>query len=63
MHNQDIDVLLTHGEDKPKSMTEEFLQNQQTTLANFKLVIEDANIYEFEGVNYSDIVPTKSVVL
>jgi hypothetical protein len=37
------------------------LQNQQSTLANFKLGIDEANTYEFEGVTYSRDVPTKSI--
>ena len=48
----DIDQLLADGEEMANSLTKEMKQSTQMSLASFKLGAEEANIYEFEGVQY-----------
>ena len=63
LQEEDLDVLLNRGETRVKALREELLEKQETTLANFHLGIEESNMYEFEGINYSDEVPKKTLLV
>lgn len=48
----DIDRLLDEGEKISNQLTDEARQQVQMSLASFQLGAEEANIYDFEGMNY-----------
>eukprot|EP00906_Rhabdomonas_costata_P016132 RCo023151 len=60
--DEDIDIILQRGESKQQSLSSKLEKNCQMSLLNFSMGIEDANIYEFEGVNYTDQ-PTKTIYI
>ena len=60
--DEDIDILLQRGEAKTSSLTSKMQKGCQMSLANFSMGIEDANMYEFEGVNYT-INPSRQIYL
>jgi SWI/SNF-related matrix-associated actin-dependent regulator of chromatin subfamily A member 5 len=49
----DIDALLSTGESKMSELQKGVLKEQKQTLANFDFGVEEANLYDFEGVVYS----------
>eukprot|EP00667_Euglena_gracilis_P000745 EG_transcript_744 len=51
--DEDIDILLSRGEAKTSSLTSKLAKDCQMSLLNFSMGIEDSNLYEFEGVNYT----------
>eukprot|EP00672_Neobodo_designis_P021374 CAMPEP_0174843984 /NCGR_PEP_ID=MMETSP1114-20130205/10845_1 /TAXON_ID=312471 /ORGANISM="Neobodo designis, Strain CCAP 1951/1" /LENGTH=1111 /DNA_ID=CAMNT_0016078217 /DNA_START=30 /DNA_END=3365 /DNA_ORIENTATION=+ len=50
----DIDALLATGESRMAAMQKEVLKEQRQTLANFDYGVEEANMYEFEGVTFAE---------
>lgn len=59
--DEDIDLILDRGEKKQEEIDKLYKQTSQNNLLNFSLA-EDANLYEFEGLDYS-LKPTKSLVI
>lgn len=60
--DEDIDLILQRGEVKSKEIDEQYKSTYaQNNLLNFSLS-EDANLYEFEGMDYSQK-PTTSLVV
>jgi hypothetical protein len=59
--DEDIDLILSRGEKKQEEIDRQYKQTVQNNLLNFSLS-EDANLYEFEGLDYS-LKPTKSLVI
>jgi SWI/SNF-related matrix-associated actin-dependent regulator of chromatin subfamily A member 5 len=60
--DEDLDSILSRGEKKKQELDAQFQPlAQQNNLLNFSLK-EDANLYEFEGLDYSQK-PTKSLVV
>mmetsp|Transcript_115291 Transcript_115291/g.200731 ORF Transcript_115291/g.200731 Transcript_115291/m.200731 type:complete len:1195 (-) Transcript_115291:403-3987(-) len=51
--DEDINILLQRGEEKAEQMSSKMQKDCQMSLANFSMGIEDSNLYEFEGVNYT----------
>jgi len=60
--DEDIEILLNRGEQKVHSLTSKMESDCQMTLANFSIGIEDSNLYEFEGVNYT-VQPSRQLYL
>ena len=59
----DIDRLLEEGENKADTLVSEAKATTQLSLANFTLGVEEANIYDFEGISYKAGVETKTLRL
>jgi SWI/SNF-related matrix-associated actin-dependent regulator of chromatin subfamily A member 5 len=50
----DIDALLASGESRMAAMQKDVMKEQRQTLANFDYGVEEANLYDFEGVTFTD---------
>jgi len=59
--DEDIDAILARGEEKAKELDKSMKESCQNNLLNFSLT-EDANLYEWEGLDYSQK-PTTSLIL
>jgi SWI/SNF-related matrix-associated actin-dependent regulator of chromatin subfamily A member 5 len=59
--DEDLDLILTRGEKKAAEIDKQYKESCQNNLLNFSLS-EDANLYEFEGLDYS-MKPTTSIVI
>ncbi|KAL0485675.1 chromatin-remodeling complex ATPase [Acrasis kona] len=59
--DEDLDAILTRGEAKVKEIDQQYKETCQNNLLNFSLH-QDANLYEFEGLDYSQK-PTTSIIL
>eukprot|EP01061_Rhynchopus_euleeides_P007138 TRINITY_DN16112_c0_g1_i1.p1 TRINITY_DN16112_c0_g1~~TRINITY_DN16112_c0_g1_i1.p1 ORF type:complete len:1211 (+),score=546.16 TRINITY_DN16112_c0_g1_i1:46-3678(+) len=58
----DIDAIIEMGAKKIKDAQAALEQNQQQSLKSFELGVDEANMYEFEGVDYTTK-PTSSVYI
>ena len=63
LEEEDLDVLLNRGEAKAKELHSNAIETQETTLANYDAGIAEANMYEFEGMNYSTEVSTSTLIV
>jgi SWI/SNF-related matrix-associated actin-dependent regulator of chromatin subfamily A member 5 len=59
--DEDLDAILTRGEKKAQEIDKQYKESCQNNLLNFSLS-EDANLYEFEGLDYSQK-PTTSIIV
>jgi SWI/SNF-related matrix-associated actin-dependent regulator of chromatin subfamily A member 5 len=59
--DEDLDLILTRGEKKAQEIDKQYKESCQNNLLNFSLS-EDANLYEFEGLDYSQK-PTTSIIV
>ncbi|KAJ9455553.1 ISWI chromatin-remodeling complex ATPase ISW2 [Diplonema papillatum] len=56
----DIDEIIKLGAKQAKDMKKDLESSQQNSLRNFKLGVDEANMYEFDGVDYTTN-PTKQL--
>ncbi|KNH05172.1 DNA-dependent ATPase [Perkinsela sp. CCAP 1560/4] len=63
LETEDLDVLLNRGEEKIKEYQENLIKTQETTLANYNAGVSEANLYEFEGINFSNEVATSAIII
>eukprot|EP01012_Entosiphon_sulcatum_P029158 TRINITY_DN3546_c0_g1_i1.p1 TRINITY_DN3546_c0_g1~~TRINITY_DN3546_c0_g1_i1.p1 ORF type:complete len:1055 (+),score=207.89 TRINITY_DN3546_c0_g1_i1:41-3166(+) len=58
--DEDIDIILARGERTQSELEQQLKKDAQMSLLNFKMGIDETNLYEFEGVSFSDK-PTKQL--
>ena len=63
LQQEDLDVLLNRGEEKMKEYQHNLIKTQETTLANYDAGITDTNLYEFEGINFSNDISTNAIII
>ena len=57
----DVEKLLASGEQHLNDLQNEMKKEQQTSLATFKLGIDESNTYDFEGINFQTNTFSKTV--
>eukprot|EP01060_Flectonema_neradi_P007214 TRINITY_DN15002_c0_g1_i1.p1 TRINITY_DN15002_c0_g1~~TRINITY_DN15002_c0_g1_i1.p1 ORF type:complete len:1113 (+),score=244.13 TRINITY_DN15002_c0_g1_i1:70-3408(+) len=62
IENVDIDKIIEMGAKFQSQVEKDLEKSQQKSLQNFNLGIDEGNMYEFEGVDYTDR-PTKTIYI